>query len=55
MEHKETYQSPQTEVFEVKTEGVICGSPLEQTLRFGDNDGSNGIIDDGNYFYGGSF
>lgn len=33
MEHKETYKSPQTEVFEVKTEGVICASG--ESLRGG--------------------
>ena len=38
MEHKETYKSPQTEVFEVKTEGVICASDLETGFdpTFGD-------------------
>ena len=51
---KLNYESPRTRVFAVSTEGIICGSPIEQSLHFGD-EGASGFIDDDNYFDGGLF
>ena len=51
---KLNYESPRTRVFAVSTEGIICGSPIEQSLHFGD-EGASGFLDDDNYFDGGLF
>ena len=45
--HKELYEAPSTQVFEVKTEGVICESGLRDSYGTA-NDGIDSGLLDGN-------
>ena len=46
-EHKDLYDAPSTQVFEVKTEGVICTSGLRDSYG-NSNDGVDPSLLDGN-------
>ena len=45
--HKDLYDAPSTQVFEVKTEGVICESGLRDSYGTA-NDGIDSSLLDGN-------